>query len=84
MQPQDSRDRIIRTLPGDNYVLASGCKSFYKVQLALNSFYIFTASSLIILVWCIIRFVQSVRSPRPPMSSFSEIDFAQMLNGCQL
>src|SRR5271154_6725297 len=58
----------------DNYINARVCKSVYRIRLALNSFYVFTVFSILILSWCLFRLTQSLLYPYPSLSSFSDID----------
>jgi len=67
-------------LPAENSIDSKLCKSIYRIKLALESFYIFTTFSVSILMWCLVRGVQSSLNPIPPLSSFSDIDFAEKLN----
>lgn len=66
-------------LLSDNYLDASVCKSVYRIQLEAKSFYTFTVFSILILAWCLIRLMQSLYWPSPPLSSLSELNLVDKL-----
>lgn len=80
LQPTDIRGNL-NLVPPDNQLSATICKSVGRIKLALNSFYIFAAASLSILTWCLLRWIESVGKPRPPLSSLAEIDFSEKVIG---
>jgi hypothetical protein len=60
-------------------IMASFCKESYKIVLSQPSLQIFTAFSVIILVWCLVLLAVSGISRRPEVSSFPELDLVSKI-----
>lgn len=70
-----------RDWDGENIINATVCKSAYRIEPALHSFYTIAIISVLVLVWCLIRSIQSVLHAKPSLSPFSEINVVEMILG---
>jgi hypothetical protein len=59
----------------ENSLAAVYCKRVYRIQLALESFWVFTILSLVSLAWCLWRVVEIYSKPKP--SSLSKVNFPE-------
>jgi len=77
IQPQ-GLEVDMNMITDDNWVEASVCKTVYRLQLSLHSFYIFTTFSTVTLAWCLMLVVQSAFRRVPRLSAFPEVDLLAM------